>query len=89
MCESLTDDDLSYNLYFENETEWKRDDGKIEELRKIAAHSQTELRSEAKDFDIFKEIAKLFNRKATRFVYFQPWAFLNHLDKVAAAHVDI
>ena len=82
VCESLTDDDLTYNLYFENETEWKRDDGKMEELRKIAACSQTELQSEAKDFDIFKDISRLFNRRATRFVYFQPCAFLNHLDKV-------
>ena len=82
VCESLTDDDLTYNLYFENETEWKRDDGKMEELRKIAARSQTELQSEAKDFDIFKDISRLFNRRATRFVYFQPCAFLNHLDKV-------
>ncbi len=81
VCENIKDDNVTYNLYFENETEWKKDDNRIEELKKIAANSEAELKSEAKDFDIFKEISKHF-KKATRFVYFQPCAFLNHLDKV-------
>lgn len=81
VCENLKNDSITYNLYFENETEWKKDDDRIEELKKIAANSETELKSETKDFDIFKEISKHF-KKATRFVYFQPCAFMNHLDKV-------
>ena len=81
VCDNLKDDNVTYNLYFENETEWKKNNGKIKELKKIAANSEAELKPQTEDFNIFKEISKLF-KKATRFVYFQPCAFLNHLDKV-------
>lgn len=73
-------------LYFENETEWQKDDSQINYLKEIT-EPEEKIDILTQKYSFWKECSELNNfPKSSKFLYFYPFAFLSHLDTVACIH---